>query len=777
LKRIFILFIILVLSASAVFSQYTGGIDDGFAYRNYTQGNMYKGGIDDGFAVSTYIDEALYITPIINANSSAVNNTICFGDSIMLYGSGDADMYIWNSGYSDSTYFFPSVGEHLYTVTGTVSSSGCPNTDTITIFVNPLPNVTASVDNNIICLGDTVILSSSNVVSYAWSNNINTNTSTDNPYTYSPPLNGTYIFTVEGTDNNACSNTASVSVLVRSLPNVNITVSPNDTICFNQEFSFTATGGDSYSWANNVNTDVSTVNPYNYTPLTEGDYSFYVTVTDVNNCSNIDTINTRVHYLPTVNSSLITNVACKNENTGSIQVNVNNIAPPYTYIWNNAQDSSTAVYLHAGTYTVTIIDDNNCEDSFYYTITEPAEELSATVSSITSTCSTNNGTAIVSASGGTPNYTYTWEYSVDSTQNSLSNIYAGIYPVTITDSHYCTLELNVNVFDAAAGTIYFNKVKDLSCNNDSTGEIVASFSGGTPSYIFNWSNNYQSIGQNIDTISNLSSGYYYLTVTDANGCLTVDSVVVSQPEPLKINNININNVNCYGESTGEISFSVEGGTPNYIYNWVNTNSFSSIAENLPEGKYRVEVTDNNNCSVSQEFSITQNDSISISFDVSDASCPNSENGSITAKVLGGVKPYKYIWNDFLEGENISNLNSGEYRLLLTDSVGCEVTKKVIVSHIIDNCLLIPTVITPNNDNYNDTWQIQGIQFYERIEITIFNRWGDMVFSYSGSGKSYLDTENQWNGTWNGKELPLSTFVYILNVDNEKSFSGTVTIVR
>ncbi|HPX74942.1 MAG TPA: gliding motility-associated C-terminal domain-containing protein, partial [Bacteroidales bacterium] len=122
---------------------------------------------------------------------------------------------------------------------------------------------------------------------------------------------------------------------------------------------------------------------------------------------------------------------------------------------------------------------------------------------------------------------------------------------------------------------------------------------------------------------------------------------------------------------------------------------------------------------------------------------------------------------------------GDHQVFYTIKAPCGDIDSIIVTVIPDIIpdLIIPNVLTPNNDGYNDTWRIQGIQAFEIIEIYIFNRWGDEVFTYQGSGFDYNDPAKQWDGTFKGKLLPFGTYVYILILDNETSYKGTVTIIR
>jgi len=122
---------------------------------------------------------------------------------------------------------------------------------------------------------------------------------------------------------------------------------------------------------------------------------------------------------------------------------------------------------------------------------------------------------------------------------------------------------------------------------------------------------------------------------------------------------------------------------------------------------------------------------------------------------------------------------GDHQVYYTIPAPCgdiDSTVVIVIPDIIPD-LIIPDVLTPNNDGYNDTWRIQGIQAYEKIEIYIFNRWGDEVFTYSGSGFDYNDPAKQWDGTFKGKLLPFGTYVYVLILNDETSYKSTVTIIR
>ncbi|MEA3447190.1 MAG: gliding motility-associated C-terminal domain-containing protein, partial [Bacteroidota bacterium] len=91
-------------------------------------------------------------------------------------------------------------------------------------------------------------------------------------------------------------------------------------------------------------------------------------------------------------------------------------------------------------------------------------------------------------------------------------------------------------------------------------------------------------------------------------------------------------------------------------------------------------------------------------------------------------------------------------------------------------VVVSNVLTPNNDGLNDTWKIEGISTMDEVEISIYTRWGDVVFEFNGNGNEYADINNQFDGTYNGKNLPMGNYVYMLSIDSEV-YKGTLSLIR
>jgi hypothetical protein len=169
----------------------------------------------------------------------AGNGTICLGGVSTQTASG-ASSYAWSNASSGPTATFSPVSNTNYTVTGTDANS-CVNTQTVSVFVNPLPTVTASSDKTVICIGETVALNGSGAQSYLWSTG-----STVQITTVTPTQSGSY--TLTGTDANSCTNTAVVNVTVNPLPTLTVTSTRTLACKGEKTFTMTVAGAQNYTW-------------------------------------------------------------------------------------------------------------------------------------------------------------------------------------------------------------------------------------------------------------------------------------------------------------------------------------------------------------------------------------------------------------------------------------------------------------------------------------------------------------------------------------------------
>jgi gliding motility-associated-like protein len=376
------------------------------------------------------------------------------------------------------------------------------------------------------------------------------------------------------------------------------------------------------------------------------------------------------------------------------------------------------------------------------------------------------------AYGGNAVSPYSYEWSTGATTNIIENIPSGIYSVTVTDYFGCTSDTTVNLSDVNGATISVTNQQDVTCYGDTNGAVTISIEGGEPPYTINWST-----GDTGLTLSGLSAGTYSVTVTDINSCTSMTDITINQPQEL-IDSVYVTAPKCNSGNDGRIVVVVGGGTQPYVYNW-NTGDMTPTIDSLSSGIYYLTVTDANLCSLTEQIYVPQPNDLSIYATVNQPECIENPDASfVIDSVTGGTPPYVYIFNGSLLDTNyVSGLKPGSYILTVLDSNNCQKDTEITILQPQNSCLIVPTVITPNGDGANDTWNIKGIEYYDNVTIELFNRWGNKIFHFDGKGIEYADVNNQWDGTENGKKVAhLTVFLYIIDLHNGKEpLRGTVVV--
>ena len=158
--------------------------------------------------------------------------------------------------------------------------------------------------------------------------------------------------------------------------------------------------------------------------------------------------------------------------------------------------------------------------------------------------------------------------------------------------------------------------------------------------------------------------------------------------------------------------------------------------------------------------------------MTNASCETTTDASIDITTYGGTSPFTYLWSNGQTDEDLINISIGQYSVIITDINNCETTESVTVNFDgFNDCLFIPSLFTPNGDGNHDDWEIDGLDAYTDIIVKVFNRWGQLLFESSG----YTD---RWDGTYNGNELPIATYYYIIDLNNgDEPLNGVINIKR
>jgi len=369
---------------------------------------------------------------------------------------------------------------------------------------------------------------------------------------------------------------------------------------------------------------------------------------------------------------------CNGGDNGQITVAAFGGVPGYSYVWNTGRTGATISNLRAGVYSVTMTDASGCTLTRSYSLGElPALNINYSKANV-DCFGGNSGSISLNVSGGDSPYYYQW--NTGATSSSLNSLRIGTYTVTVSDSKGCTATQQITITQPSPLGIN-SQTKIPACYQDGTGEISVSGTGGTPGYSYTWST-----GDSSPKITNLSSGTYTVTLTDANGCTTVRNLSFSEPPPLSIA-YNKTDVECAGESTGTINLDVSGGTGSYSYQW-NTGASSSSLNNLGKGTYSVTVTDANGCTANQSISIRSNLSMTLTSVVKAETCTGQSDGSIEVAVQGGKTPYRYLWSTGSQNPIILNLSARRYTVTVTDANDCQLIKSFLVSSLGDNCTFL-----------------------------------------------------------------------------------------
>ncbi|MFT7612127.1 MAG: gliding motility-associated-like protein, partial [Parvicellaceae bacterium] len=403
--------------------------------------------------------------------------------------------------------------------------------------------------------------------------------------------------------------------------------------------------------------------------LIAGPYS--VTVTDGNNCSSVESVTISE---PTVLISTIvtsSNVNCNGGSDGSAQVGTSGGTGPYSYSWDNGDLDSLAGGLVAGTYIVTTTDGQGCTDSDTITITEPAAPLSTTTASVDNLCFGDaGGLGSVAVLGGTGPYSYSWS-PIPGSNDTITGLQTGTYYVLVTDTNGCAITDSIQINDPTLLTMT-TATFDVLCNGDTSGFASASGSGGTIPYSYSWSNG------DLDSLANnLGEGSYVVTITDLNGCSIDSTLTVNRLTFLQVS-MSQTDVSCNGSSNGEGIGTPTGGTLPYTYLWTNADA-DSIANGITAGSYGLTVTDGNGCTVTDNVTIIEPQSLSVSFTQTDVSCNSGSDGQGSGLVSGGTLPYSYLWSSGSTDSTSLGLIAGTYTLTTTDAQGCVLIDSITIT--------------------------------------------------------------------------------------------------
>ncbi len=378
------------------------------------------------------------------------------------------------------------------------------------------------------------------------------------------------------------------------------------------------------------------------------------------------------------------NVLCAGGNSGFARAEATGGTSPYDYAWSDGQSGDVAVNLEAGTIMVTVTDADNNMASTSVTINEPSPLVVEIVAQEDPSCNGSmDGSAGLSSSGGAGSYEYLWpDGSMDSNNEMLG---AGTTTVTVTDANDCetTVDIVLDEPDVLVGAV-LNQVNVL-CAGGSDGAVELAAAGGTAPYLFEWSNGL--IGESQD---NLEAGSYTVTLTDFQLCTDLILVDITEPDAIVVSLLDAEDIACHGDSTGLLTIGTAGGTGNLDILW-STGQTSSSITGLTADSYSVTVTDENECSTSMSWTLTESDPIEINISATNESSAGAMDGSVSTDPTGGVSPYTYLWSTGDTTQNLDGLGEGSYTVTVTDANECTATATASVNGV--NCTLESEIVS------------------------------------------------------------------------------------
>ncbi|PKP20283.1 MAG: hypothetical protein CVU05_09455, partial [Bacteroidetes bacterium HGW-Bacteroidetes-21] len=559
--------------------------------------------------------------------------------------------FLWNDPLAQTNLFATNLCPGNYCVTVT-DSNDCSYISNVLIEEMPL-DISFST-TNITCAGDcngsaTAFIDISPqecTYNYLWSNGATTQTIND-------LCAGMYMITATsncyGENGDFCIATDHIAI---SAPQFTAFASATGVSCFgasNGTATVTVFGGTapfSYLWSDGQ-TGVTA------TGLTVGDYT--VQVTDNNGCIVNASVSIIEPPVLTCNIVEINHVSCFGENDGQASVFITGGTAPYTVLWDNGQTDTHITNLVTGTYVVHVTDNNGCQCESSVTITEPNEIVYTSINLFDQICQGNcDGSISATGEGGDGNLTFHWNFTIpgvgggSSTNNPLTGLCSGA-SITgwITDEHGCTSASINEEIPVTLPPIVNTTPTNISCNGLNNGSINL-FALGIPTLSYVWSN-----GETTEDISNLSAGTYTVTVTDGQGCTSVSTATIIEPEIISINIIDLINVNCHGDCTGGYSVGATGGTGTLLYDYSNGPvgySYPQSFAGLCAGNYTISVTDDNHCVVTTTITINEPTPLTVnSLTKSEVICSGECNGVVTNSASGGTIPYTYRWQTTCSG--------------------------------------------------------------------------------------------------------------------------------
>ena len=436
---------------------------------------------------------------------------------------------------------------------------------------------------------------------------------------------------------------------------------------------------------------------------------------------------------PVISLQSTQDASCNGVADGQIIVSVAGGSAPFLYTINGVSPTmfgGGAVYnnLTAGNYTIVCTDNDGCvSGDLNVIVNENSVVLNSTADLQDVLCfGEATGSFDINSQDGAQPYTYTLGAQVNQT-GQFSGLNAGNYIVQVTDDNGCSNFHNVSINEIPQMTPQLISVNDANCFGSSDGDCEITCVGGTSPYTFQFGSIANSSGIFTDVFS---SGNHILIITDDNGCEAQQNIIINEPNQLGIWIPLTQDVDCFGNTNGEIIVFANGGVGPYEYQLGPNTNFNGFFTNLGVGNYQVLVEDDNGCQFLTPLITVNGPQLPLTAQLvtNEPTCHGGTDGEISANILGGTSPYSIIWNTvpIQNTTPATNLDAGIYQVNITDANGCQYQSQV-------------TLFQPN-DIFVSTTNLTTICFGQTMQLNCTQQNAIAPFSIQWS--------NNQNGTLN-----------------------------
>jgi gliding motility-associated-like protein len=416
--------------------------------------------------------------------------------------------------------------------------------------------------------------------------------------------------------------------------------------------------------------------------------------------------------------------------------------------------------LTAGSYSVTVVDANNCSTVVAnISVEQPMPLIIDSLSLEDVVCyGDSTGRVFVRANGGTTPFNYALSPNgIQNNPGDFTSLFAGNYTITVTDANNCSVTASVQLSQNPEMLFDSIFVSEPTCHDYDNGYIYMTASGGVGSLLY-FHNNGPATTQNI--YSNLKAGYHLMSVIDSLKCRIDSGINLNQPLPVEISEIYVTPLTCSEVKDGTAIVIATGGVGGFTYyvrpgiRWNQNGTFND----LDKGIYAIKVLDSNQCEADSTFTIFENPNPMFT-DVTkkDLTCRGyGDEGEAEVNVLGGVSPLSYLWSTSPPQitPKVNGLRFGWYYVNVIDANGCAIGDSVYINP--GECcteLFLPNAFSPNQDGNNDEFRVISTAGIELIQFEIYNRWGQKVWDTY----TYYDG---WDGNFAGDKAAAGTYYYV-----------------